>query len=119
MARAPVPFPGGGADGRIPSARERGGPSRGRDNTWCESLRMEVGKMTGSIASSKKSGGRSAPGGEELTRRIREKAFELFQKRGYAHGSDQADWFEAERIVLQQRGRTTRARREVGRRADT
>ena len=28
---------------------------------------------------------------------ISQKAYDLFQQRNYAHGNDQADWFEAEK----------------------
>ena len=28
---------------------------------------------------------------------IEQKAYELFERRGYQHGNDWADWFEAER----------------------
>lgn len=37
---------------------------------------------------------------QELHQRIQKKAFELYTKRGYGHGSDLKDWLEAERIVL-------------------
>ena len=30
-------------------------------------------------------------------------AYELFERRGRAHGHDQEDWFEAERILRQRR----------------
>lgn len=36
---------------------------------------------------------------------IAQVAYELFERRGSAHGQDQRDWFEAERIV-RQRART-------------
>lgn len=35
--------------------------------------------------------------------RIAERAYELHQKRGSAHGYDLDDWLEAERIVLSER----------------
>lgn len=31
--------------------------------------------------------------------KIRNKAYELFEKRGYSHGNDLSDWLEAEKIV--------------------
>jgi len=34
-----------------------------------------------------------------LRDRIAQKAFELFQKRGEAHGHDVEDWLEAERLI--------------------
>ncbi len=36
---------------------------------------------------------------DQLNDLIRKKAYELYEKRGYSSGNDQADWFEAERIV--------------------
>lgn len=35
-------------------------------------------------------------------RRISEKAYELYQKRGCVDGYDQDDWFEAERLVTEE-----------------
>ena len=32
----------------------------------------------------------------ELFSKIQQKAYEFYEKRGYSHGSDQADWIEAE-----------------------
>ncbi len=32
-------------------------------------------------------------------RRVEEKAYELYENRGYEHGSDQNDWYEAEEII--------------------
>jgi hypothetical protein len=36
---------------------------------------------------------------EDVQRRIRERAYELFERRGRANGFDRQDWFEAERQV--------------------
>ena len=36
---------------------------------------------------------------EEFYRRVAEKAYHLYIKRGADHGNDQADWLEAERLV--------------------
>ena len=36
---------------------------------------------------------------EELSSLIQKKAFELYEKRGYTHGDDQADWYKAEKSV--------------------
>ncbi len=36
---------------------------------------------------------------EELHSLIEKKAYELFEKRGYSHGDDFSDWFEAEKLV--------------------
>jgi len=36
---------------------------------------------------------------EEIRQRIEKKAYQLFEQRGYAHGNDLGDWFEAERLV--------------------
>jgi len=42
---------------------------------------------------------------EELSRRIQDKAYELYQNRGYSHGDDQADWYQAEQIVMAEMNR--------------
>lgn len=39
---------------------------------------------------------------EEYFRRISEKAYELYQKRGYSDGQSQDDWFEAEKLVKEE-----------------
>ena len=39
-------------------------------------------------------------GSDELFALIEKKAYEFYQSRGYQHGSDQGDWFEAEKVVL-------------------
>jgi len=49
-------------------------------------------------------GTRKKPSGgvspEELYAMIEKKAFELYEKRGFSHGDDQADWYRAEKSVL-------------------
>ncbi len=42
----------------------------------------------------------SAPRAQASQRRIRDRAFEIFEKRGSQHGHDLQDWFSAERQVL-------------------
>jgi len=37
---------------------------------------------------------------EELYSMISIKAYEIFIDRGYSHGNDQTDWYEAEKIVM-------------------
>ena len=37
--------------------------------------------------------------GQDVTEQVRSTAYKLFEKRGYGHGNDWGDWFEAERIV--------------------
>lgn len=37
---------------------------------------------------------------EEIFALIEKTAYELYESRGYSHGDDQNDWFEAEKIVL-------------------
>jgi hypothetical protein len=44
----------------------------------------------------------SEPHGSASQRQIRERAFEIFEKRGSKPGNDQQDWFRAERQVLAQ-----------------
>ena len=36
---------------------------------------------------------------EQVEEKIRGKAYDLFQRRGYTHGGDWNDWFAAEKIV--------------------
>ena len=37
-----------------------------------------------------------------IRERIEKKAYELYEKRGYNHGSDRQDWLEAEQIVARE-----------------
>jgi len=37
---------------------------------------------------------------ENIYSLISETAYGLFEKRGYGHGNDECDWYEAEQIVL-------------------
>ena len=39
-------------------------------------------------------------GQEEIENIVREQAYKLYERRGYAHGCDVADWLEAERLVM-------------------
>jgi hypothetical protein len=67
------------------------------------------------VASGKRktSSAESLAGGDELHRRIAEKAYELYCARGQRHGDDLKDWYEAERAVLDER--KTRARHTTSR----
>lgn len=40
---------------------------------------------------------------EEFQIRIATRAYELYEQRGWQHGNDQADWFQAEKEVRTQR----------------
>ncbi|MBD3426513.1 MAG: DUF2934 domain-containing protein [Candidatus Omnitrophica bacterium] len=42
-------------------------------------------------------------GQQDLNVMIAEVAYSLYEQRGYAHGNDQADWYEAEKLVLNSR----------------
>ena len=42
--------------------------------------------------------------GEELQSHIALKAYSFYEQRGYTHGSDLGDWFEAERLVKEELG---------------
>jgi hypothetical protein len=44
----------------------------------------------------------SAPRVQASQDRIRERAFEIYEKRGSEHGDDMQDWFRAERQILAQ-----------------
>ena len=51
---------------------------------------------------------------EALRQRIAEKAYELYQRRGFTHGCDLDDWLEAERQVLSEsQGSPKRPRKKV------
>ena len=41
---------------------------------------------------------------DEFIARVRMKAYELYEKRGFSHGQDLDDWLEAERIVKKELG---------------
>jgi hypothetical protein len=41
---------------------------------------------------------------EEYAARVANKAYELFERRGYQHGFDQEDWYQAERLIQEDRG---------------
>jgi hypothetical protein len=47
----------------------------------------------------------------ELRERIALKAYDLYEKRGSAHGLDVQDWLEAERLVLEETIAGTKARK--------
>jgi hypothetical protein len=36
---------------------------------------------------------------KDLTEKVRLTAYSLFEQRGFKHGNDRGDWFEAEKIV--------------------
>ncbi|MHB8481976.1 MAG: DUF2934 domain-containing protein [Nitrospiria bacterium] len=46
------------------------------------------------------------PDPQSVRERISEAAYDLFVKRGAAHGNDLDDWLEAERMVLAKHGKT-------------
>ena len=52
---------------------------------------------TEKTTSAKRTTKKAAP--EALLALIEKKAYELFQERGFGHGDDQSDWYEAEKIV--------------------
>jgi len=47
---------------------------------------------------------RTTTNANDLTAKIQEKAYSLFEKRGYSHGDDWSDWLEAERQVKKELG---------------
>jgi len=47
----------------------------------------------------KSSSGSSKTGSVDMNKKIADKAYELFVKRGCTPGNEWGDWFEAERIV--------------------
>lgn len=40
---------------------------------------------------------------EDLSQRISEAAYALYEKSGFRHGNDEKDWLEAEQLVLKNR----------------
>lgn len=46
----------------------------------------------------------SFPAEEELQASVAKRAYELYEYRGWQHGDDQADWFQAKKEVLSQHG---------------
>lgn len=54
-----------------------------------------------------------------LCERIARKAYELYEKRGWVHGLDVQDWFEAERLVLAETQTETKARTKTQSKAGT
>jgi hypothetical protein len=49
---------------------------------------------------SKKPAKKGEPGPTSLRREIEKKAYELYAKKGFQHGSDVTDWLEAEKQVV-------------------
>jgi len=58
-------------------------------------------KATGSALSARKTNGtkQAAISPDEFNRRVAEKAYQLFERRGYSHGNDWFDWQIAQDIV--------------------
>jgi len=50
-------------------------------------------------STTKPSSGSNSASGVDLSKKIADKAYELFVKRGCTPGNEWGDWFEAERIV--------------------
>ena len=69
-------------------------------------LLLKEVKMKGNSTKSKAVAGgplKNAIAVIDLQEKIGKKAYELYEKKGCAHGNDLADWFEAERIVLSEK----------------
>jgi hypothetical protein len=54
-----------------------------------------------------------------LSERIAQKAYELYEKRGWAHGHDTEDWLEAERLVLAETKTENKARTKTQTKAES
>ena len=83
-------------------------PGDGHGISWASSPRWGSNKSSGaatqSVPEADQGKGRSpfrseASSPAELQKKIQQKAYELYQKKGCADGNDLADWFEAERLV--------------------
>jgi len=57
-------------------------------------------KASSAKTASKKKTSRKKLSQEELNAMIAAKAYEIYESRGYTHGDDQYDWYQAEQIVL-------------------
>ncbi len=67
---------------------------------------MSTNKTTGKVKPSMRSPLAASPQSNELPdamwARISQKAFELWQERGYRDGQDLEDWFDAKTIVMEE-----------------
>ena len=64
-----------------------------------DTIKKIVGQGDDKPVAVKKPAAKKAVSRDEISRRIQDKAFELYLRRGCTHGDDQNDWYEAERIV--------------------
>ncbi|NTV28840.1 MAG: DUF2934 domain-containing protein [Candidatus Omnitrophica bacterium] len=71
-----------------------------------DTVKKIVGMAEAKPVTAKKPASKSSVSKDELARRIQEKAYELYVKRGGCHGDDQNDWYEAERLVRSEMGRS-------------
>ena len=69
-----------------------------RKRRMIKRIKRQMRKKKYSPSSSEKTP-KPAVSSEEFHSRVEQKAYELFESRGAAHGSDWADWFEAEKLV--------------------
>ena len=60
-------------------------------------------KVAGTLQSEAAQDRRVSVAEEELQARISKRAYELYEFRGWQHGDDQADWFQATTEVLAQK----------------
>jgi hypothetical protein len=71
--------------------------SAGSSKGTCKKTATSVAKS--SSRAKKTTSRRKKVSWEEWNTLIARKAYEMFEKRGYSHGNDQADWYEAEKMV--------------------
>jgi len=71
-------------------------PSRRKQAPEREKIVAEASRNGGSTSAASGAGNGASPSFEQIQRR----AYELFVGRGATHGSDWADWFEAEQELI-------------------
>lgn len=64
-----------------------------------KTTKAATAKKKQAAAKTKKAPRRKSVSYEDFSALVEQKAYELYESRGYSHGSDQNDWFEAEKAV--------------------
>jgi hypothetical protein len=68
--------------------------------TFCQEIEIEKRRKQTGLEQVESA--RSTVTEQEICQRIADKAYDLYEKRGGAHGFDVEDWLEAERLVLRE-----------------
>lgn len=70
-----------------------------RNNTTLNKQVIPMPEAT-NVPAIRKNGGAASPTPIDVEAQIRQRAYQLFEERGCAHGQAEEDWFRAEREVL-------------------